>query len=297
MLFPGVNSITICCRASRVALASDMRWPASASWCHRASRSLDTAARSSAVLASSASTSGSRPVVSGSARAERSRTPHWTSCTFWHHSARFTCLPRRHRNLLKNHWNTSLENCPSEMLLTHQSAAFGSPPQHEPASPAGALTRVWPIHHCASCRETVICGVSNSGPLDSGTIACTVPLSVWMYCITESMFFSLCLLSVPSTKGLWHSHVPHGVVSLLPMLFLVFSTCWSLQLGSSFVSSRDLSQLHQRLSPRDLLDDLALLHLHGVDDVLVLLRMNVDEPLYSNRSSGSCLPGHPSRSC
>ena len=33
-----------------------------------------------------------------------------SSCTFWHHSARFTYHPRRLRNLLKNHWNTSLEN-------------------------------------------------------------------------------------------------------------------------------------------------------------------------------------------
>ena len=32
------------------------------------------------------------------------------SCTFWHHSVRFTYHPCRHRNLLKNHGNMSLEN-------------------------------------------------------------------------------------------------------------------------------------------------------------------------------------------
>ena len=91
------------------------------------------------------------------------------------------------------------------------------------------------------------------------------------------------------------------------MLFLVFYVLIPAVGVCSFVSSRDLSQLHQRGSPRDLLDDLALLHLHGVDDVLgiihhvvlilVLLQFSVDDPLLLERIFGllSCLLGCSSR--
>ena len=61
-----------------------------------------------------------------------------SSCTCWHHSARFTCIPRRHKTLLKNHWNP----VQSEMLFAHSTAAFCSPQQHELASSAERITLV-----------------------------------------------------------------------------------------------------------------------------------------------------------
>ena len=116
------------------------------------SRSLDTAVSSAAVLACSVPASGSRPVASGTVRAERAGSLHRTSYPFWHHPGRFMCLPRRHRNFVNNHWNTSLESSPlmyatplpvrSEMLFTHWSAAFCSPEQHELASSTEGFTLV-----------------------------------------------------------------------------------------------------------------------------------------------------------
>ena len=52
----------------------------------------------------------------------------------WLHSVRYTCTPRRHRNRLRNDWNTSLGAVllratplpvAFEMLLNRWSAAFG----------------------------------------------------------------------------------------------------------------------------------------------------------------------------
>ena len=158
-----VNSNIFCCRASRAALTSDMRWPSS-----RESRSLDTALRSSAVLASSVPASGSRPVASGTVRAERSGTAHRTSHPFWHHSARFRCLPCRHRNFLKNHWNTSLEGW---LSVRRYNTSL-----HRPLK---AL--LWFVTNLSLRFLQVCCvvgGVVISGLGNSGTIACTAPPSM-----------------------------------------------------------------------------------------------------------------------
>ena len=179
-----VNSIIFCCRASRAALTSDMRWPSS-----RESRSLDTAVRSSAVLASSVPASGSRPVASGTVRGERSGTAHRTSHPFWHHSARFRCLPCRHRNSLKNHWNTSLEGwlvvyatllpVSSEMFFTP--GLLHSVHRHNTSLHRPLKASLWFVTNLSLRFLQVCCvvgGVVISGLGNSGTIACTAPPSM-----------------------------------------------------------------------------------------------------------------------
>ena len=87
----------------------------------------------------------------------------------------------------------------SEMLFTHWSVVFCSPQQHEVAPSADRFTA---IHDqsvitllVGRLRGEIISGLGNSG-----AFACTVPLNMQMYWITDSMLFSSCLSVVRSTE-------------------------------------------------------------------------------------------------
>ena len=185
-----VNSIIFCCRASRAALTSYMRWPSS-----RESRSLDTAVRSG--------------------------TPHRTSHPFWHHSARFRCLPCRHRNSLKNHWNTSLEGwlvvyatllpVSSEMFFTP--GLLHSVHRHNTSLHRPLKASLWFVTNLSLRFLQVCCvvgGVVISGLGNSGTIACTAPPSICTG--NQCSFLCACRLSQAlRTLGLPCLHSVHEV--------------------------------------------------------------------------------------
>ena len=119
-----------------------------------------------------------------------------SSCTFWHHSAFHvhSTPPQEPSEESLEHVICELNGLyatplpvQSEMLFAHWSAAFGSPQQHELASYAERFTLV---------RDQSVIALL-VGRL-RGTY--TVPPSMQMYWVTESMLFSSCLSVDPSTE-------------------------------------------------------------------------------------------------